>query len=97
MPGYIVLGKYTPEGLAKIKEVPARVAHGKAVLEKMGIRLVGIWWTLGQYDMVAIYDAPDDATMAKFMLWADTRGISTGQTMRAFGEEEFATILGQLP
>ena len=50
MPGYISLCKYTQQGIAGIKTAPERLKQTKALFEKMGVRLVGIWWTLGEYD-----------------------------------------------
>ena len=97
MPGYISLGKYTQQGLATIKQSPERLKQNKAAMEKMGIRLVGIWWTLGEYDMVAVWDAPDDQSIATILFAMGQTGFSTGQTMRALSEEEFAQVVRKLP
>ena len=97
MAGYLVLLKYTQEGLAGLKTFPERFQQSKDSLKAMGIRPVGIWWTLGEYDMVSILDAPDDQTVARWLLALGQRGIVTTQTMRAFSEEEFAQIVSKLP
>ena len=97
MPGYISLSKYTQQGIAGIKTAPERLKQTKALLEKMGVRLVGIWWTLGEYDMVAVCDAPDDQTMAAAALASGMRGNGTTETMRALSEEEFAQVVSKLP
>jgi uncharacterized protein with GYD domain len=97
MPGYVALLKFTPEGLAQVKGLPERAKQVEAVAEKFGVKKVGIWLTMGEYDVTAIWDAPDDQTMAAFMLAWVGRGTSTSQTMRAFSEEELAQIVGKLP
>ncbi len=97
MPGYIVLMKFTDKGLAAVKDSVKRNAANKAAAEKMGVRIIGVWWTLGEYDLVGVAEAPDDKTAAAFMLAAVGQGFFTSQTMRAFSEEEFAQIVNKLP
>jgi uncharacterized protein with GYD domain len=97
MPGYVVLGKWTQQGLASLKPWPERIKGVYAAAEKAGIRIVGVWMTVGEYDTVAVYEAPDDQTIAAFLLSVKRNGTSTGQCMRAFSEEEFAQILSKLP
>ena len=96
MPGYNGLLKYTSQGIADIKESPVRIEQGKAKAEKMGISVVGAWITMGQYDLVIVGDAPDDKTMAAFMLALGGQGNVTTQTMRAFSEDEFKEVVGKL-
>ncbi len=97
MPGYITLMKYTKQGLADIKESPERIKQAKAAAEKMGIRVVGVWVTMGEYDLVTIGDAPNDQTIAAFSLALAKLGNVTTQTMRALSEDEFAQVVGKLP
>ena len=97
MAGYICLLKYTQQGLAEIKTLSERFAESKDSLETMGIRPVGIWWTMGEYDMVAVLDAPDDATMATWLMALGRRNIASAQTMRALSEDEFAEVVARLP
>ena len=96
MPGYASLIKYTQQGLANIKDSPQRMKDSRAAAEKLGIRIVGMWVTMGAYDLVVVLDAPDDETMGVFMLSVAGQGKVTTQTMRAFSEEEFAQIVAKL-
>ena len=97
MPGYIGLFKFTPQGIANVKSMPETIRQGKVLAERMGIRPVGVWVTLGEYDMVVVGDAPNDQTVAAFALALAGQGNVTTQTLRAFSEEEFAQIVGRLP
>ncbi len=97
MPGYVSLLKYTQQGLANIKESPERIKQAKAAGEKMGVRNVGIWVTMGEYDMVAIWDAPNDQAIAAFALAVAKLGNLTTQTMRALSEDEFAQVASKVP
>ncbi len=64
--------------------------------EKLGIRKIGLWATMGKYDVVGIYEAPDDQTMAGFLLGLGKLGNVTTQTLRAFSEDEFRQVTGRL-
>ncbi|MBN1402196.1 MAG: GYD domain-containing protein, partial [Anaerolineae bacterium] len=97
MPGYIQLIKYTKEGLADIKNSPQRIKEARAAAEKLGIRVVGVWVTMGEYDLVSIGDAPNDEAVAVYTLALARLGNVTTQTMRAFSEDEFAQIVSKLP
>ncbi len=97
MPGYVTLLKYTQQGLANVKASPERIKQAKAAGEKFGIRCVGFWLTMGEYDLVSIWDAPDDQTMAAFVLAQARLGNVATHTLRAFSEEEFAQIVSKLP
>jgi len=97
MAGYITLGKYTQKGLASIKDIEQGLKDSRAGLEKLGIRLVGFWLTLGEYDYVAIVDTPDEKALATFLLALGQGGLTATQTMRAFSEDEIAQIVKRLP
>ncbi len=97
MAGYAVLYKFTQSGLASIKDQPERVKHAKELSAQMGIRVVGVWMTMGEYDMVTVVDAPDEQTLAARLLITGKAGHVTTTTMRAFSEDEFAQILSKPP
>lgn len=97
MPGYIGLLKYTQQGLTDIKNGPERIKKTKGLAEKMGIRSIGTWVTMGPYDLVIIGEAPDDQTIAAFSLALGRAGNVTTTTMRALSEEEFAQVVARLP
>ena len=57
MPGYISLMKFTPKALADLKGSPSRLTEAKTAAQKMGIKVLGVWRTMGEYDMVTYRDA----------------------------------------
>jgi uncharacterized protein with GYD domain len=65
MPTYIVLSKWTPQGLQNIKQSPTRLDAARKEYEAAGVKWKDFYMVTGQYDMVAIVDAPDDVTLAK--------------------------------
>lgn len=97
MAGYIALFRYTQQGVANIKDSPQRIKNAKTLAEQMGIRTIGIWVTMGKVDLVGVFDAPDDASMAAFVLGLSKLGNVSTQTMRALSEDEFAQVVDKLP
>jgi uncharacterized protein with GYD domain len=56
-----------------------------------------MYWTLGQYDQVCVFDAPDDETAAGVLLAADMLGNIRTQTFPAFTALEMEKILTKVP
>ncbi len=97
MPAYVTLCKYTQQGLANVKASPERMKQNAATLKELGGRFIGQWLTMGEYDIVAIAEFPDDQTAGMAVLALARGGNLTTVTMRAFSEDEFAQIVSKLP
>jgi uncharacterized protein with GYD domain len=97
MATYIVLGKYTHQGITNIREMGKRLEHNRETLRSLGADLKAFYLTMGQYDWVAVTDAPDDETAAKVALTISARGAVSTETLRAFSEQEAVRLVGQLP
>ena len=97
MPTYIVMFKWTPQGLKDIKQSPSRLDAGRKAFEPAGLRIKEFYMLMGQYDCLAVADAPDDATLAKAILSITSQGSITTETCRAFSEAEYRDIVGGLP
>ena len=97
MPTYIVLLRWTDQGIQNVKESPARIEAARQAFEAAGGRMRDTYLVTGQYDLVAIAEAPDDETMARIALAQGARGAVRSEIMRAFTEEEFRRIIGALP
>ncbi len=96
MPTYISLLKMTPEGAKDIKGLPKRYEDFRKHLEQAGGKLVGAYAVMGQYDYVAVFDVPDDATAVSLALRIAQRGTSSTQTMRAIPMDEFVQLVNRL-
>ena len=97
MPAYISLVNFTEQGVKNVKGTVERTQAVKKAAEAAGGRVIGVWWTLGQYDLVLISEGPDDITAARLVLAAAMQGNTRSITMRAFSEEEMARIVAGLP
>lgn len=96
MPTYITLIRYTEQGVKTFTDLSQRLEETKTAGEAVGAKLVGYYLTMGQYDAVAISEAPDDRTIAKLALAAGARGNVRTETMRAFTDEEARSIAADL-
>ena len=96
MPTYITLIHYTEQGVKTFKDLPQRLEETKSAGEAVGATLVGFYLTMGQYDAVAISEAPDDRAIAKLALGAGARGNVRTETAGAFTAEEALEIAAEL-
>ncbi len=97
MPTYISLVQFTDEGIGAAKQTTVRVADWAAKIQSTGVSIKEMYWTLGQYDQVCVFEAPDDETAATVLLAADMLGNIRTQTMRAFTVSEMDKILAKVP
>ena len=96
MSTYIILVRWTSQGLQNIKESPSRLEAGKKAFEAAGIKLRAFYMVMGRYDQVSIAEAPDDATMAKALLRLASQGNLQTETLRAFTEDEYKKIISEI-
>ena len=85
MSTYIILVDWTDHGMRQVKDSPKRLDKAKSALREMG-----------GHDLVAIYEAPDDAVAARFTLMLGMLGNVRTKTLKAFPEEAYREIINSL-
>jgi uncharacterized protein with GYD domain len=96
MPTYIMLANWTDQGAQKVKDSPRRLDSAKKALSDMGGEFRGFYMTMGDYDLVMIYEAPDDAVAARFTLVLGMLGTLHTRTLKAFPEAAYREIIATL-
>jgi len=96
MATYVILIQFTDQGICNIKDTVKRGDAAAAEAEKMGMKIVEEFWTMGAYDAVVVVDAPNDETMSAFMLKIGSLGNVKSHTLRAFRREEMEKILASM-
>lgn len=96
MPRYVVLVDWTEQGVRNFKDSVDRHEGSKSRLEGIGVRFVDIYWTLGDHDIVAIADAPDDESLAAGVLAVAGSGNVRTTTLRAFTADEMRRVIGKV-
>ena len=97
MATYIVLTSFTDQGVRTAKDTTKRADGVKDLAKKFGVTVKEFYWTLGSFDVVGIFEAPDDASVTAFGLAVGSGGNVRTQTMRAFSREEMNGVLAKLP
>ncbi|WP_322045077.1 GYD domain-containing protein [Paraburkholderia sp. J67] len=96
MPTYVVLTQFTDQGIRTIKNSPQRAGQAAELAKAHGCEMKQIYWTMGQYDIVTIIEAADEASFMAFGLALGAQGNVRTQTLRAFNKDEFGAMLGKL-
>ena len=93
MPVYVQLMKWTEQGRKNAETLPDRVEAVQKRVQDMGVKVLGHYVTMGQYDQIVISEAPDDETVAKITLMVAGRGNVATETVRAFTIDEVRSLL----
>src|SRR3990172_6316143 len=93
---YIVLINFTDQGIRNVKDTTKRADAVRKLARTFGVKAKEFYWTLGNYDMVAIFEAPDEASMTALGLSIGAGGNVRTQTLRAFTKADMSGILAQL-
>jgi uncharacterized protein with GYD domain len=96
MPVYVMLANWTDQGARQVKDSPKRLEAAKKMLTDMGGEFRSLYMTMGDYDLVVIYEAPDDAVAARFTLLLGQQGAARTRTMKAFPEAAYREIINSL-
>ncbi len=97
MPTYVTLFNWTDQGIRTATDTIERVERGAELAEqKYGVSLGQIYWTVGPYDLVSVFEAPDDQSMSAFLLELGSAGNVRTTTLRAYSREEMSGIIERI-
>jgi uncharacterized protein with GYD domain len=96
MQHYIILGNLTEQGFREIKDAPKRDEDARRLLERLGGRMQ-LYYTMGEYDFVAIVDLPTEENMLRFLSEMSSLGYARTRTLKAWSETEIARVLAKKP
>jgi uncharacterized protein with GYD domain len=97
MPLYLTLYKFTDQGIRNVKDSPTRLDAAIKAAEAVGIKVLGAYYTLGEYDLVVVSEATNEEVAVAHTLAVNSLGNVTSVTMRAFTPAEFAEIVKKIP
>jgi uncharacterized protein with GYD domain len=96
MPRYVVLVNWTEQGIKNVNQTIERTDSGGDIAKKHGLKLEQAYWTVGAYDMVCVFEAPDEEAISAHLLEIGSLGNVRTTTLRAYGEQEMSGILQRL-
>jgi uncharacterized protein with GYD domain len=97
MPRYVSLIDWTQEGVTSFKDTVDRYEAAEQQFEQLGVRFIDVYWTLGEHDIVAVVEAPDDETATAALLAVSSQGNLRTKTMRAFSPDEMRAVIDKAP
>jgi uncharacterized protein with GYD domain len=89
MPIYIALTTVSTDGRKAIKEDPSCIKANNQELKAMGVKVLAQYATLGQYDFINIFEAPNDDVIFKVAVLLTGRGVAQVQTLVAKSIDDF--------
>jgi uncharacterized protein with GYD domain len=96
VPHYISLMCWTSQGRMGLPAWRDRIEDGEREIEEAGGKLVGVWVTFGRYDVVEVFEAPDDDTALEIVTRLGRHGAEQTETLRAFTRDEAEDIIKKL-
>jgi uncharacterized protein with GYD domain len=96
MQTYIVLAKLTEKGIQTIKNAPQRIEQSAKDIKALGGKMVDFYTVMGEYDYIAIFEAPSDEDIMHFLMQVGLAGSVRTTTLRAFNREKLAAIVKKL-
>lgn len=97
MPKYVVLYKFTDQGMQNMKSLAERSRAAASQLEQAGGKVLGWYLTQGQYDCVTVVETPDEETMIIGAMAIARGGNSRPETLRAFDLQEAEQLIQRMP
>ena len=92
---YVILMKFTEQGIKNVKGTVERTVANRQRVEAAGGKFLSVYWTQGEYDLVAILESPDEDSAMAFLLQLGMAGYVTTETLRAFDDTEMQRIIGK--
>ena len=97
MAKYIMLGNWTDQGVRNAKDTVKRARAVRELFASLGVNAREFFWTMGQYDVVLTFDAPDDEAMMRATLAVAMQGNLRTTTLRGLNEQEMERVLANIP
>jgi len=97
MPTFLCFLNWTDQGAKNAKDAIKRYQNSKAMVEKLGGRLLSAYVTTGQYDVVVTVEMPNGETMIKYVAAIAASGNARTTTVRGYSPEEFSKLTADAP
>ncbi len=93
MPVYLLLSTLTERGVSCVIDEPSCLRQISMDIENLGVKVLGQYATLGQYDFVHVIEAPDNETAARVSMELIARGNLKPLTLPTISVNDFISRL----
>jgi uncharacterized protein with GYD domain len=97
MPTFIAMLSWTDQGIRSLKDTPKRVQAARETGKKVGVEIKQVFLTSGEFDILAVLEAPHYDNVAKYAMAAGLQGNVRSRTIRAWPEAEMLKLISELP
>lgn len=97
MPIFVILGNLTEKGIKTIKDAGKRHKQAADIIGSVGAKLLGLYYTFGKYDWVAVVEGPSIEAAMKALFIFGKGGTNRTETLVGVTSEEAVKIIGELP
>ncbi len=97
MPIFVVLSKYTAEGVQSVKKAPERFKAAQEIAKSVGAEIKSVYYTFGRYDFVSIIEAPTLAAALKGLFMFAAGGVQSTETLVGLSLEDAHKVISELP
>jgi uncharacterized protein with GYD domain len=95
MPHYISLVNWTEQGIRNVKDTAKRADAVTALASKLGAKMQ-IFYTMGEYDVVSVTEAPNDDVAMQLLLEIGRMGNVRTKTLKAWNLPEATKVFSKL-
>ncbi|MFQ5449926.1 MAG: GYD domain-containing protein [Nitrospinaceae bacterium] len=96
MATFIIMGKFTPQGIRNVKETTTRSHRFREIAEGYGVKVHEIFWLMGDFDVINIVEAEDEKSVSALLLELGAWGNVSTTTYRAYTKEEMDAIIAKM-
>jgi len=93
MPTFVVLGNWTQKRIETIKDLPESIKKSAEVFKSYGVEVKQLVFTMGRYDIIGIFDAPDAEAVSKALLSWSSKGLLRTETLTGFTPEQMVELV----
>jgi uncharacterized protein with GYD domain len=97
MPTFIAMLSWTDQGIRSLKDTPKRVQAARETGKKVGVEIKQVFLTSGEFDILAVLEAPHYDNVAKYAMAAGMQGNVRSRTIRAWPEADMLKLISELP
>jgi len=94
---FILLGRLTNLALDQAREFQERDKRAAEIIQKAGGKLISLYYTFGQYDFVAIIEAPSQDVMTMILFEIGRFSTVSSETLMAMTPDQLYQVVEKLP
>lgn len=93
---YVMLGNLKGEAFRKLESLEERDRKLKSLMESLGGKIVGLYYMIGRYDFVLIFDMPAKKDLVRFLAIMGKHGTVRTETLETIPPDMLYGIASEI-